>query len=129
MYFIRQRCLVYQTLTNIYLDRIISDALEYHNGSVSIGGRIFINFVYAIVVNAEEGEEANDIVTSMVSTCARNKIEIGPGKTTVMTNNFDGFQREIKIIGEKQEEVKRFIYLGSVISKERSKPEIFSRIA
>ena len=45
----------------------MGDALEDHNGSVSIGGRIFITsrFTDDIVVNAEEEEEADDIVTSM----------------------------------------------------------------
>ena len=42
----------------------MSDALEDHKSSVSIGGRIVINFLFAdhvcdIVVNAEEEEEAD----------------------------------------------------------------------
>ena len=49
----------------------MSDALECHNGSVSIGGRIFINFrfAYYIVVNAEE--EAHNIVTNIHTICTR----------------------------------------------------------
>ena len=56
-------CLLSSTLFNIFL----SGALEDHKGSVSTGGRIFINFRLAdgIVVNAEEIQEADDIVTSM----------------------------------------------------------------
>ena len=50
-----------------------------------------------IVVNAEEEEEAGDIVTSMDATCTKYMMEIGPDKTKIMTNNADGFQREIKI--------------------------------
>ena len=37
----------------------------------------------------------DDIVTSTYTTCARYKMEIGPDKTKMMTNNPDGFQREI----------------------------------
>ena len=61
----------------------MSGALEDHKGSVSIGGRIFINFRFAddIVVNAEREEEAGDIVTSLDTTCTRYLIEIGPDKT------------------------------------------------
>ena len=44
-----------------------------------------------IVVNTDEEEKADGIVTSMYTTCTRYKMEIGPDKTTIMTNNPDGF--------------------------------------
>ena len=59
----------------------------------------------------------------------RYKMEIGPDKTKVMTNNPKGFQREIKIKGQRLEEVENFKYLGAIISNEESKPEILSKIA
>ena len=43
-------------------------------------------------------------------------MEIGPNKTKVMTKNPNGFQREIKIKGQRLEEVENFKYLGAVIS-------------
>ena len=43
--------------------------------------------------------------------------------------NPNGFQREIKIKGQRLEEVENFKYLGAIISNEGSKPEILSRIA
>ena len=55
-------------------------------------------------------------------------MEIGPDKPKVMTNNPDGFQREIKIKGQRLEEVENFKYLGAIISNEGSKPEILSLI-
>ena len=55
-------------------------------------------------------------------------MEIGPDKTKVMTNNPHGFQREIKMKGQRLEEVKNFKYLGAIISNEGSKSEILSRI-
>ena len=42
-------------------------------------------------------------------------MEIGPDKTNVMTNNPNGFQREIKIKGQRLEEVENFKYLGARI--------------
>ena len=56
-------------------------------------------------------------------------MEIGPDKTKVMTNNPNGFQREIKIKGQRLEEMENFKYLGAIISNEGSKPEILSWIA
>ena len=60
-------------------------------------------------------------------------MEIGPDKTKVMTNNPKWLpkrdQREIKIKGQRLEEVENFKYLGAFISNEGSKPEILSRIA
>ena len=55
-------------------------------------------------------------------------MEIGPDKTKVMTNNPNGFQREIEIKGQRLEEVENFKYLGAIISNEGSKPEILSSI-
>ena len=56
-------------------------------------------------------------------------MEIGPDKIKVMTTNPNGFQREIKIKGQRLEEMENFKYLGANISNEGSKPEILSRIA
>ena len=55
-------------------------------------------------------------------------MEIVLDKTKVMTNTND-FQREIKIKGQRLEEVENFKYLGAIIANEGSKPEILSRIA
>ena len=46
-----------------------------------------------------------------------------------MPDNPNGFQREIKIKGQRLEEVENFKYLGAIISNEGSKPQILSRIA
>ena len=77
------------------------EALDDHEGSVSIGWRLITNFCFAenIVVNAEE-EDAGVLVDHLDTTTTRNKMEIGPDKMKVMTNNPNGFQREIKIKSE-----------------------------
>ena len=127
---VRQGCLLSPTRFNIFLERIMCEALDDHEGSVSIGGRLITNFHFAddIVVNAEEEEEAGVLIDRLDRT-TRYKMEIGPDKTKVMTNNPNGFQREIKIKGQRLKEVENFTYLGAVISNEGSKPEILSRIA
>ena len=118
-------------LFNIFLERITCEALDDHQGSVSIGGRLITNFRFAddIVVNAEEEEEAGILVDRLDTTTTRYKMGIGPDKTKVTTNNPNGFQREIKIKGQRLDEVENFKYLGAIISNEGSKPEILFRIA
>ena len=111
------------TLFNIFLERIMCEALDDHEGNVSIGGRLITNFRFA------EEEEAGILIDRLDRTTTRYKMEIGPDKTKVMTNNPNGFQREIKIKGQRLEEVENFKYLGAIIPNEGSKPEILSSIA
>ena len=77
------------------------EALDDHEGSVSIGGRLITNFRFAddLVVNAEEEEKADVLVDRLDTTTKRYKMEIGPDKTNVLTNNPNSFQREIMIKG------------------------------
>ena len=100
------------------------EALDDHEGSISIEGCLITNFRFAddIVVNAEVEEEAGVLVDRLDTTTTRYKMEIGPDKTKVMTNNPNGFKREIKIKGQRLEEVENFKYLGAIISNEGSKP-------
>ena len=107
------------------------EALDDNEGSLSIGERPITNFRFAddIVVKAEEEEEAGVLIDRLDRTTTRYKIEIGPDMTKVMTNNLNGFQGQIKIKGQRLEEVENFKYLGTIISNEGSKPEILSRIA
>ena len=52
-----------------------------------------------IVVNAEEEVEVGVLIDRLDTTTRRYKMEIGPDKTKVVTNNPNGFQRENKIKG------------------------------
>ena len=67
------------------------EALDVHEGSISIGGRLITNFSFAndVVVNAEEEDVADVLVDRLVRTTTRYKMEIGPD---VMINNPNGFQ-------------------------------------
>ena len=61
---VRRGCLLLPIFFNIFLERIMCEALDNHEGSVSIGGRLNTNFRFAddIVVNPEEEEEAGVLV-------------------------------------------------------------------
>ena len=54
---VRQGCLLSPTLFNIFLERIMTDALEDHEGTVSIGGRTTTNLRFADDIDGLAGEE------------------------------------------------------------------------
>ena len=93
---VRQGCLLSLTLFNIFLERIMSDALEEHDWKVSIGGRNITNLRFADDIDAlaEEEQELEALVESLDKTCTRYKMEISAGKTKLMTNSADGIQRD-----------------------------------
>ena len=117
-------------LFKIFQGRIMCEVLDVHESSISIGGWLITNFRFAddIVVNAEEKEEAGVLVDRLDTTTTRYKMEIGRDKIKVMTNNPNGFQREIKIKSQRLEKVEDVKCLGVIISNEESKHEILSRI-
>ena len=109
----------------------MSDALEEHGRTVSIGGRNITNLRFADNIDAlaEEEEELKVLVESLDRICTRYKMEISAEKTKLMTNSDNGIQRVIKVKGQKLGTVTSFKYLKAVVSDDGSKPEIFSRIA
>ena len=127
----RQGCLLSPNLFNIFLERIMTDALEDHEGTVSIGGRTITNLHFADDIDGlagQEKEQAN-LVERLDKASTAYGMEISAEKTKLMTNNTSGINTEIKVNGQKLETVTSFKYLGSVLTDEGSKSEILSRIA
>ena len=81
-----------------FLKRIISDALEEHDGKVSIGHRnnTSLRFADDIQALAEEEQELEALVEILDKTCTRYKMEISAEKTKLMTNSANCIQREIR---------------------------------
>ena len=125
---VRQGCLLSPTLFNIFLKRIMTDASEAHEGTVSIRGRAITNLHFADDINGLAGEE-EELLKLVERLNKAYGMEISAEKTKLMTNNTSGINTEIKISGQKLETVTSFKYLGSVITDEGSKPGILSRIA
>ena len=106
----------------------MTNALEDHDGTVSIGGRTITNLRFADDIDglAGEEEELANLVERLDKASIAYGMEISAEKTKLMTNNTSGINTEIKVNGRKLETVTSFKYLGSVIT---DKPEILSKIA
>ena len=128
---VRQGCLLSPTLFNIFLKRIMTDALEDHEGTVSIRDRTITNLRFADDIDclAGEEEELANLVERLDKAFTAYGMEINAEKTKLMTNTPGGITTEIKVTGQQLETVTSFKYLGSVITDEGSKPELLCRIA
>ena len=109
----------------------MTDALEDHEGTVSIGGKTITNLRFPGDIDGLAGEEGElaKLVERLDKASTAYGMEISAEKTKLMTNNTSGINTEIKVNGEKLETVTSFKILGSVIIVVGSKPEIPSRIA
>ena len=74
-------------------------------------------------------EELASLVDRLDKTSAAFGVEISKEKTKLMTNNTNSISIDIRIIGEKLDEVDSFEYLGAVVTDQGSKPEVLFRIA
>ncbi|PIK46298.1 hypothetical protein BSL78_16830 [Apostichopus japonicus] len=128
---VRQGCLLSPTLFNIFLERIMTDALENHNGTVSIGGRNITNLRFADHIDRLPGneDELANLVSCLDDTSRKYGMEISAGKTELMTNSTTPFTRNIVDSGQQLETVNQFKYLGAIISEEGSKAEVLARAA
>ena len=128
---VRQGCLLLPTLFNIFLERIMTDALGNHQGTVSIGGRTITNLRFADDIGGLAGDEQElaNLVERLEKTSTSYGMEISAEKTKLMMNNTQGISTKVKVNGQRLETVKSFRYLGSIITDEGSKPEILARIA
>ena len=109
----------------------MTDTLEDHEDTVSIGGRTITNFRFADDIDglAGEEEELAKLVEHLDKASTAYGMQISAKKTKLMTNNTSGINTEIKVNGQKLATVTNFKYLDSVITDQGSKPEILSRIA
>ena len=81
----------------------MTDALEDHQGTVSIGGRTITNLRFADDIDGLTGkeEELASLVDHLDKTSAAFGMEISAEKTTLMTNNANGISIDIRISSEK----------------------------
>ena len=127
---VRQGCLLSPTLFNIFLERIMTDALSDHTSSVTIGGRPISNLRFADDIDGIAGSEDEliDLINRLDTSSRNYGMEISPEKTKIMANEIaNGFTQIIKIKDAVLEPVDRMKYLGALISDEGSKVEILAQ--
>ncbi|GFR67467.1 hypothetical protein ElyMa_001998200 [Elysia marginata] len=96
---VRQGCLPSPTLFNISLERIMTDALDDHVGTVSIGGRPITNLRFADDIDGLAGNvcELASLVVQLDEASSNFDMEISAEKTKIMTNSKESLKKEVKI--------------------------------
>ena len=110
---VRQGCLLSLILVNIVLKGIMSDALEEHDGKVSICGRNITNLRFPDDIDAlaVHKQELDVLVEYLDKICTRYKMKMSAEMTELLTNSANGIPREIKVKGQKLDTVTSFKYL------------------
>ena len=90
----------------------MTDALEDHEGTVSIRGRTITNLRFLDDIDglAGEEEEPENLVERHDKASTAYGMEISAEKTKLKTNNTSGINTEIKVNGQKLETVTSFKY-------------------
>ena len=80
----------------------MTDALEDHEGTVSIGRRTITNLRFANDIDglAGEEEELANLVQHLDKASTAYSMEISAEKTKLMTKNTSGINTEIKVNGQ-----------------------------
>ena len=127
---VRRGYLLSPTLFNIFLERIMADALADHKSTAIIGGRTVSNLRLADDIDGLAGSELElaNLVERLDKTSTAYGMQISAEKTKLMTNNTNGISSNIRVNGEKLETVQSFKYLGAIVTDEGSMPEIRFRI-
>ena len=94
----------------------MTDALKDHQGTVSIGGRAIANLTFADDIDGLTGKEEE--LASQVGRLDKISVafcmEITAEKAKLMNNSPNGNNIDIRINGEKLDEVDSIKYLGAV---------------
>ena len=124
---VRQGCLVSPSLFKIFLQRIITDALDDHESTVSTEGRTITNLCFTDNIDGLAGEQE---LTRLVELLDKASTAYGHGDQCHKDQaDVKEQHRDQKVNGQKFKAVTSFSYLCSVITVEDCKPKILARIA
>ena len=132
---VRQGCLLSPTFFNLFLERIMGEALEGYEGGVRCAGRKLTDLRFADDIDLiDETAEGISEVTRRLEVAAKSYgMEISTEKSKVMVvgkgDNVDGVVVKVTVDGVVLEQVKSFTYLGStIVQNGTSEKEIRIRI-
>ena len=107
---------------NMFLEIITTDALQDHEGTVTIGDRTITNLRFADDIDglAGEEEELAKLVERLDKACTAYGMEVSAEKTKLMTNNTKGINKEIKVNREILETVTIFAWTQFYVTRSPS---------
>src|SRR5687768_13392938 len=113
---VRQGCVLSPHLFNIVSEIFMKKALESFKGGIIIGGRKISNLRYAddIVLLASTMQELQELIDRITAVGKEYNLHINTNKTKVMS--LDGEHMNISANGTQLEQVRKFPYLGSVMT-------------
>ena len=98
---VRQGCLLSPTLFNIFLERVMADALGDHESTVVVGGGAVSGLRFAGVMDGLAGSELGlaGLVEHLDGTSATCVVRIGTGGTRLMAGGAGGIGGDIGVAG------------------------------
>ena len=77
----------------------MTDTLEQHEGTISIGGRTITNLRFADDIDGLAGteDEMASLVDRLAKTSSAYGMEINAEKSKIMTNNTQGISKYLKV--------------------------------
>ena len=130
---VRQGCILSPTLFNLFLERIMQDAMDDSIEGISIGGRTIkdLRFADDIAILSSSSRDLTRASNNLHESACRYGMEISSEKSKVLVFQNDRDQTAIHhtIGNEDVEQVRQFKYLGSMMSEDgTSSKEIDCRI-
>ena len=128
---VHQGCLFSPILFNLFLERIVQEALCEHHTSICIGGRPIcsLHFVDDDLEGGSSGE-LQDLSNRLIGRATAYEVEVSTEKSKIMTNSMNNISTDISMKSLKLEEVTSFKYLGATLCKDGTcSAEVCIRIA